>query len=211
MKKFFALVMVVLVSACAWSPEQIDVPYTSRLAPAAVDGAQAVTVSVTASDARTSHFDRVSVKKNGYGMEAAAITSKNDIIETTRSAVQQELAARGFKTGPNGLDVHVDVLTFYSDFKLGLFSGDAVADFVVNLKVSAPDGRVIYSSIYQVQGAQHDILMMSGPNAQAALVDAMGLGVAKIIQDDKLTAALLKVGAPSTAKLPNGTPVTAGS
>lgn len=42
--------------------------------------------------------ERVSVKKNGYGMEMAPIVDP-DIVKTVNQAVMSELAMRGFTMG----------------------------------------------------------------------------------------------------------------
>jgi uncharacterized lipoprotein YajG len=63
-----------------------------------VSGAQQVAVRVVVRDMRRDRA-RVSVKKNGYGIEMAPIVSETDIAGFVRSNVALELARRGFTVG----------------------------------------------------------------------------------------------------------------
>lgn len=202
------LILASVVSGCALTTEPVDIPYMPGAARAPAPGAAAATVAVSASDARTSYRDRVSSKKNGFGMEMAPIVATNDIAQTVRAAVAQELQAEGFVIGPGGLEVAIDVVKFYNDFKTGIFAGDAVADVTLNLKVLRPDRSVAFAKLYAGEGKEENIQLASGENARLALIRALHSAVQNLVGDAELTAALTGDKA-SRIALPAGAPAAA--
>lgn len=192
MKKLLALLAVFMLAGCALTVEKVDVPYQGKANLTVVEGADSVFLNVLNEDKRTVFKDRVSVKKNGYGMEMAAIVPTNDISRTFADAISTELGNVGFKLGPDGKTVKVELIRFYSDFKMGFFAGDAVADGLINVQVMNQKGDVIYTRSYEGGAIEPNIMMATGDNAKAALVKAMADIVAKVVQDKDLHAALLK-------------------
>jgi hypothetical protein len=81
-----------------------------------VGGADQVMVHMVVQDDRRDR-SRVGCKKNGYGAEMAAIVSATDVAAFVRTTVEGELTRRGFKAGPKGLVVNVDLRKYYNDFK----------------------------------------------------------------------------------------------
>lgn len=162
--------MTLGLSACALSEDTITLAYVPPAeAVAPIKGAETIAVAVTVADDRTTDRDRVSVKKNGYGMEMAAIRSTNSPLDVLKGAVEQELTLRGFKLGVGGQTIHVRLLRFFNDYKLGMFSGDAAADVSIFLEVKDPAGGVVYSRSIQVQGVVSGVTIANGSNAKAAL------------------------------------------
>jgi uncharacterized lipoprotein len=188
----FALALAAALSACALTTDYVDISYQPAGTAAPVDGAAAAKVAVKATDARTSHLDRVGSKKNGFGAEMAPIVSNTDIVETTRRAIESELAARGFSIGDGGATVLVEVANFYNDFKPGFFSGDAVAEIALNVKVGTSGRPLAFSKLYAASGREPNIQLASGENAQAALNDGLRNVIAKVVGDPELIAALLR-------------------
>jgi uncharacterized lipoprotein YajG len=178
--------------ACALTVDKIDVPYQGAANLSVVPGAETAKFTLRSADARTVYRDRVSVKKNGYGMEMAAIQATNDIPDTVGRAITQELQSLGFAMGTGGSTVEVEVARFYSDFKMGFFAGDAVAEVALNVNVTGPDGRVSYSKHYEAGGVEPNIQMALGHNARAALIVALRNAVAAVINDTALQNALLQ-------------------
>jgi uncharacterized lipoprotein YajG len=99
------------VTGCALTEDRIDLKYNPPANLGVVEGAQVVPVAVDAQDGRASNKDRVSSKKNGYGMEMARIVSTVDVSELFRQAVEHEMNSFGFPTGVGGLRVNVANLT----------------------------------------------------------------------------------------------------
>lgn len=192
MKKLLALLAVFMLAGCALTVEKVDVPYQGKANLTVVEGADSIFLNVLNEDKRSVFKDRVSVKKNGYGMEMAAIVATNDIPRTFADAISSELNSVGFKLGPNGKTIKVELIRFYNDFKIGFFAGDAVADGLINVQVLNQKGDVIYTRSYEGGAIEHNIMLASGENAKAALVKAMADIVAKVVQDKDLHAALLK-------------------
>lgn len=193
MNRAIACVVVgVLASGCALTVDEINIPYEGRANITVVDGAKNVVVAVKGEDKRTVFKDRVGAKKNGYGMEMASIVSTNDVAQTFADAVKFELENLGFKLGEGGKTVSVQVVRFYNDFKMGFFSGDAVADGLVNISVINSKGEFVLSRSYEGGFIEKDIQLATGENARIALIGAMTDIVNKIAQDKTLHAALLK-------------------
>lgn len=191
-----ALAGLFLLSGCAFTEESIPVRYTGAANLSVTPGAKDVTVEVKSTDGRVSNKDRVSSKKNGYGNETARILATNDVIAEVGKAVETELASLGFKIGPNGLKLEVEVLTFYSDFKSGFWSGEAVADVSFSLLAKKADGTLIFSRTYRAVGNNPDIMMASGSNAQPALEAALRNAVQVMVNDTDFHNALVKAGKP---------------
>jgi uncharacterized lipoprotein YajG len=178
------------LSACALSEDKVPVDYIPNTGVASVAGAQVVSLTVTGADRRSQYTDRISTKKNGYGMEMARIVATNDVVEVVRGGVERELKAQGYAIGPGGLTVIVELQNFYNNFRSGLVQGSAVADVAVAIKVRNAAGSLVYSQLYDATNSI-DVMMASGTNAKASLEKALTLTTQKIIEDKALQAALL--------------------
>jgi uncharacterized lipoprotein YajG len=193
MNRFFTCAFIALfASGCALSVDEIDIPYEGKANITVVSGAENVAVTVVGDDKRSVYKDRVSAKKNGYGMEMASIVSKNDVVKTFSDAVKFELENLGFKIGAGGKKITVELVRFYNDFKMGFFAGDAVADGLVNIVVRDTKGDNLFSRSYEGGSIEKNIQLALGHNARTALIGAMSDIVSKIAQDKDLHAALLK-------------------
>ena len=207
MRKFASLLLVLSLPACAIIEDKVPVNYVSPPNLKVVEGASNVTVAISGEDQRVANKDRISTKKNGYGMEMAAIRAENDIVNLVSTAIERELSSLGFKTaqGSDGsVRARVAVDTFYCDFKVGFFSGDAIAEVAFTLKATRSDGSLVYSRSYKGVGMNKDIMMASGSNAQIALQGALTNAMASVVGDDDLHKALVEAAkAPRTAAVPS--------
>ncbi|MGE4291430.1 MAG: YajG family lipoprotein [Desulfovibrio sp.] len=192
MKNFFVIASFLLFSGCAFSVDKIDVPYQGRANITVVEGAENVSFQIAYEDKRTVYKDRVGTKKNGYGMECADIVATNDVAKTFAEAVAFELENIGFKSGESGKTVKVELVRFYNDFKIGFWSGSAVADGLINVVVYQADEEMLFTKSFEGGGIEEPIMIASGSNARAALVKAMADIVSKVVQDETLHAALLR-------------------
>jgi len=184
--------VAVIVTGCALSEDTVTLQYSWMPGVAALPAAELVQVDVVASDARADHQDRVSVKKNGYGMEMAAIRSDRDVVALVKESIETELSARGFKTASGAGHVKVDLMKFYNDFKIGFFSGDAVAEVVFNVQVLGANGAILYSKPVSSTGKNADVLLASGSNAKVALENGLQLSVANLMNDPEFIKAVFK-------------------
>ncbi len=179
-----------MLSACALSEDKVPVDYIANTGVASVVGAEAVSLTVTGADRRAQYTDRISTKKNGYGMEMARIVATNDVVEVVRGGVERELRAQGYAIGPTGLSVTVELQNFYNNFRSGLASGFAVADVAIALRVRNASGALVYSQLYDAS-VSTEVFLASGTNAKESLQKALTLTTRKIVDDKALQAALL--------------------
>jgi len=193
MKKFLAVALLAMgISGCALTEDAIPVNYSAPMNVSLVDGAKNVTVAVQPSDGRVSNRDRVSTKKNGYGMEMAKITAANDVVAEVGKAVETELASLGFTIGTGGIAISIQTTNFYSDFKTGFWTAEAVAEVAFDLTARNPDGSLVYSRSYRAVGMNKDIMMMMGEQARPALEAALRDAVQLVVRDADLHAALVR-------------------
>jgi len=190
-----AALLAVAISGCALTEDTVSLQYRPMAGVAEVPGAKQVGIVVAVADARTAHRDRVSVKKNGYGMEMAAIRSDRDVTLLVKEAIEAELRARGFRIGEGGAQAKADLLTFYNDFKIGFFSGDAVAEVTFNIQVVGSNGTILYSKPVSSSGKAPDILLASGSNAKTALENGLQTAIANLMSDQAFIDSVLKSGA----------------
>ena len=186
-----ALAAVWLLAGCALSEDKVAIDYVPGVSPAPLAGAEAVTLTLSATDSRTQYADRVGVKKNGYGMEMARIIATNNIPDLVRDALGREFKALGFGVGPGGLAVGIEIQNFYNNFKTGLASGLAVSEVAFALKVRNASGALLYSQFYSATGTVDGIFLASGENAKASLQKALTAAVKSVIDDTALQQALL--------------------
>ncbi len=194
---------IALFPACALQPDYIEVRHQPVPGVEAIRGAERVGVSVEARDARPNNRDRVSVKKNGYGMEMAPIVALNDVIVETRQAVIGELQARGFQVGGQDARLEIEVLRFFSEFRTGFWAGSAAAELSVNVRVLDSSGRITFARTFTAEGINPDIQLASGSNAQIALETGLQRLIRAIGDDAELARALLALApAPQLAPEP---------
>ena len=181
-----------LAAGCAVVEDKVPIDYVSQVgAPAPLPGAEDVLITLSARDRRTQLGDRVSTKKNGYGMEMARIVSTNDVVDLVRTSVEREFKAQGFRVGPGGVAVAIELQNFYNNFQLGLVTGAALADVSFGLKVRDATGAQLYARDYSGSAKIDDIMLMSGDNAKAALQKALAAAVKQVVDDVALQQVLL--------------------
>jgi uncharacterized lipoprotein YajG len=183
----------VLGSGCAVTRDYVNLGYTPQQGVARIEGADKVTVAVTLTDARPNK-EKVSCKKNGYGMEMAPIISKSDVAALVSGAISDELRNRGFKVNGGRVAVGIELTKFYADFKNGVWSGTAAGEVACFVQVKKSDGNISYAKaligVYDKKGCQ----ITSGGNAKLGLEGALRDVVAKLMQDESFIKALLQAG-----------------
>lgn len=189
------LILAGSVSACALTEDTVSLQYQPMPNVTEVPGAKQAGIVVSVADVRTAHGDRVSTKKNGYGMEMAAIRSDRDVPTLVKEAIETELKARGFRVGEGPAQAKGSLLRFYNDFKIGFFSGDAVAEVAFNIQVVGANGAILFSKPINSSGKAADILLANGSNAKEALENGLRTAVANLMNDPEFIAAVLKAGA----------------
>ncbi|MCA1939992.1 MAG: YajG family lipoprotein [Caenispirillum bisanense] len=199
-----AMGVAMTLSACALVEDNIDITYRSATPAVAVAGADAVTVRVTAEDARPSNRDKVSVKKNGYGMEMAAIRANQDVPTVVRQAVETELESRGFRLGDGPVFVLIEVARFYADYKTGFWSADNVADIQLNVQVRDAGGQMYYGKGISGVGTVEGVMLMEGGPVKQSIEIGLAVAIANLLKDPFFLQALMDAQA---ANPPAPTPV----
>lgn len=181
------------LAGCAFTKEEIELHYNQPVGVSHMAGASQVAVNVHVTDQRPDK-SKVSSKKNGYGMELAAITAVEDVAITIRKAIEQELQARGFQLGSDTAHVKItsEVTRFYNDHKSGFFSGDAVADLIMGVTVKGQRGNQLYSRQIVAQGIEPNTQLATGNNARKALDRALENGMKMLFEDKDFLSALVQ-------------------
>jgi uncharacterized lipoprotein len=187
------LAAALLVGGCALAEDRIAVDYApdANSGISALPGAAGATLSPVLSDKRKQFTDRVSTKRNGYGMEMARIVSTKDVPAIVLGAVEQEFKTLGFVVGPGGLSVTVEVVNFYNNFRTGILSGSAQADVSFGVRVKNAAGAPLYTKFYSGSGTIEPVFLASGDNAKQALEKALASAVEQMADDKALQRVLL--------------------
>jgi uncharacterized lipoprotein len=192
-RPWVAIAFAVAVSGCATVEDVVPVNYMAQ------GGAQSgagIKVATEVVDARTTDRARISTKINGYGQELAAIRPDREVSAIVKDAFDAELKSRGYALDAGGPKATISVRRFYSNFKLGVFSGDANADVQLTASVTSANGMMLYQKDFAVTGTEANIQFASGLNAARALSDGMKNAFAAIFADEKFVAALRGQGTP---------------
>ena len=181
MRLLLILLGVVSLAACATTEDSVLVAYAAPpTSPTA--GASQVNVTVTAADARTANRGRISTKLNGYGMEMAAIRSKEDVSDTVRKALESELRARGYGLAGGGPRISAAVDTFYAQFSTGVLAGKAKGDVQLTVTVAGKTGAERYRTVVKGSGIK-TIQMASGSNAAVVISQALADALSQLFSD----------------------------
>lgn len=186
-----SLLAVAFLSGCALTPDHIRLAYVPQANVSKIDGADVVSVRVAVTDSRSIR-DKVSAKKNGFGMEMAPIIAQEDVADTLKKAIEAELANRGFRLNDGMVAIATELRKFYSDFKVGFWSGSALAEVTMDIQVKKPDGSLSFSKRVAGKSRKDRLMLASGENAKAALDDALKDAIAKLFADSEFIKALLQ-------------------
>ena len=95
------------------------------------------------------------------------------------------------------------MLRFHSEFRAGFWSGAAVADLQVNVKVTDPTGRIVFTRTFTAEGVNPGIQLASGENARVALEAGLQRLIRQIGDDGDLTRALVTLAPPQALPTPS--------
>jgi uncharacterized lipoprotein len=188
MRLLAIVALAATVTACATTEETVPVGYVPAPA-SAQPGAEAIQVTVTAVDARTTNRARISTKMNGYGMEMAPIRSKEEVADIVRDALSAEFKQRGYKLAAGGPKVEAQVATFYSQYGVGILAGKAVATVDLTVTVTSPSGAEVYKRVLNGK-SEKSVQIFNGKNAAAALSAALADDFKTLFADEAFTKSL---------------------
>jgi uncharacterized lipoprotein YajG len=186
------LVLLYGLGACALTVDTIDIAYKPDFAAKSPPGAESITVNLNVEDARTSYRDRVSSKKNGYGMEMAAIVTKRDVQSIVADAFKEELVRHGFNVGESPVVVQVNIQKFYSNFKVGFWSGTSAGEVIFSVQVQDSELKPFFAKHYAGDRDIKGVMLAGGGNAKKAIEPAFANAVKKIMTDEKFIKAIFK-------------------
>jgi uncharacterized lipoprotein len=201
MRRILALLAITLLPACALTTDYIEVRAPAPVSATPVPGAERVNVSLAVRDSRQIR-DRVSNKINGYGMEMAPIIATNDVLAEAQEAITTDLRGRGFRFGGTDGRLELEFTRFFSRFQWGFWSGTANAEILMNLRLLAPDGRLVHASSYNAQGVIPGIQLAGGDNARLALEAALARLIQLVGDDQELQRAITTLAPAPTPPAP---------
>ncbi len=181
-------ICLMLATGCA---TQASIKYMPRQGVAKVRGADKVAVSVKLTDDRADK-SKISIMKNGYGVEMYPITSQNNVAELVSKAFRGELQSRGFKMNGGSVAVKIQLTKFYNDFKIGFITSKAVAEVACVVQVKKADGSINYVKAITGMYTKKGIWWLSAKNAGLALEEALKNAVSKLMQDREFISAILQ-------------------
>lgn len=187
----FILVFLMFLSGCALTKEHITLDYVPQSNVEAIRGSEKVNIKLDVTDARNMR-DKVSYKKNAYGMEMGEIISDSDIIDLIKKSIKTELQNRGFIVDSGGTNVNIELIKFYNDFKSGFFAGDASAEIIMGVQVKQKNGNIPYNKTITGTYVEQNIQLATGSNAKRALDGALKDVIPKLMNDQKFIIALME-------------------
>jgi uncharacterized lipoprotein YajG len=196
----FILILLTFLSGCALTKEHITIDYTPQTNIEPIKGSEKVNLKVNINDSRSMR-DKVSYKKNTYGMELGEIISNNDIVGLVSESVKNELQNRGFNVSGGDVEVNIELIKFYNDFKTGFFAGDASAEVIMGVQVKQKNGNVTFNKTITGAYVEQDTQIATGNNAKKALEGALKDAVPKLVNDSKFIIALMESSRSSSGSL----------
>jgi uncharacterized lipoprotein YajG len=185
------LILLLLSSGCALTKEHIALDYAPQQNIDLIRGSEKINLEVSVKDSRKMK-DKVSYKKNAYGMELAEIISDKDVVNLVRDSIITELNNRGFKTDGNDAQVNVELIKFFNDFKTGFFAGDATGEVIMIAQIKRNGGNIIYNKSITGEYTEQNIQLMTGNNAKLALEGALKDAISKLVNDTEFIKALME-------------------
>lgn len=183
------LFLSIACSGCALSQQSVRLAYVPDGGTSVLAGADKVSIILNGSDRREIKH-KVSAKRNGFGMEMAPISAENDPLDLLVEAIGTELKQRGFLVGKGPTEVVIGLTKFYSNFEIGFWSGNAIADVAFSVEVRRPNTAPIYNREVHETHNLHGVMLYTGGNAKIALDAALKASVSKLFGDEAFIAAL---------------------
>jgi uncharacterized lipoprotein YajG len=185
------LIFLLLSSGCALTKEHIALDYAPQQNIDPIRGSEKINLGISVKDSRKMK-DKVSYKKNAYGMELAEIISDKDVVELVRDSIKTELCNRGFNTNGNDAQVNIELIKFFNDFKSGFLAGDASGELIMVVQVKENNSNIIYDKVIRGEYLEQDIQLAIGKNAKLALEGALKDAISKLVNDTEFIKALME-------------------
>lgn len=189
MRFILFIILSGLLTGCAITRDYVDIEYTPCFVPQKIAGAENVEIAVNVNDIRGK--ENIGCKINGYGMEMANIMANNDLAELFKNAITFELFQRGFVISCDGSNLNIELCKFFNNFKLGLFSGSADSETVLNVVLRKKNGVIAFSKTIFGFGREETCFVAGGKNASLALEKSLYHAVQNLVNDPDFISVLL--------------------
>jgi len=192
MRRFnYIIIFFLFSSGCALTKAYIPLDYNPQPNIETIRGSEKVNLKVNITDGRSVR-DKVSYKKNAYGMEMGEIIPNKDVVELVRESIKSELQNRGFNVNGNDVEINIELIKFFNDFKPGFFAGDSSAEVILVTQVKQKNGNITYNKTITGGYVEKNIQLMTGNNARIALEGALKDAVSNLVNDSKFIIALME-------------------
>ena len=188
-KKLLLSLALVLLSACAYSPQQITIEPRIDTGGDAYGNGRAIAVS--AEDARE---QKVLGTRGGVYKDTSTITVANDMVQAIARAAQAKLATLGFNVNSDqpsaSMNVVVEQLSYDVPDKGGL--GKTI-DLKCALRVDVKAGSESYSGHYRTSAQQEALMTPSMASNQQMINKLLSDTLARAFTDPKMKAFLSNI------------------
>jgi len=181
---------VALLSGCAATRDYASLSYVPQTGVSQIAGAGAVAVTVEMNDLRTMQKDKVGSMPGIFGSESGPILTTDDVAGLVKSAIETELASRGFNLGGSNVLVVAELSTFYHQYNDLAATG--TGNVTLSVQVKRADGNMIYAKLVAGEYVAQGLLFASGCDAQMTLDLALRDAMSKLFSDQAFIDALLK-------------------
>lgn len=189
-----AMAAVLALSGCIRTyTTDLSVPPPGVRVPVA--GAQAVSVKVSAVDARVDQTRIGTLTSGVMKDEKHIMASDTPVADSVQKAVEAELAARGIGLGNGPAFLLVDIELLEGEGRWGYLLTWARGATGLKAQVLDSDGRVYFTRRYKHEGlGTYESNMSPTRGARMALDSLLSELIREMLEDDELVAALLVAG-----------------
>ena len=176
------------LAACAPVPTRVAPAYVPEASVATIPGADRVEVSVEVNDLRADQYKVGSVTGAISLAGDRHITSTVDAKALVKSAVEKELASRGFQVNGGPVSVTIDLTEFNLEHVVtaSWFKADeSRAEVVMHVQVRGPNDANAYSRLISGRSG-------SSPGSDQEILDsALKKAIVDLFHDPSFTAAIV--------------------
>jgi len=187
--KVLLLVVVTLLAACAYSPQQITVSPVINTETESYGAGRGLTVSVE--DARNS---KELGSRGGAYKDTSLITIGNDLEEAVKRAAKAELAVQGFNVNTTETEtpnVNIIINTLKYDIPMQAVGKTIYLEMV--LQVVATAGKETYTGNYKTNSSRETALTPSMAQNEEMVNDILSKTLLRLFSDPELKAFLSNI------------------
>lgn len=189
-----SLLAAALLNGCAFPTQYASLSYVPQTGVSQIAGAGAVGVKVEVNDLRTTQKDRVGSIPGMFNSEAGLILTTDNVPGLVKSAIETELASRGFNLGGSNVLVVAELSIFYHQYNDMVATG--TGNVTMSVQVKRADGNAIYAKLVAGEYIAQGLSAASGYDAQTTLDLALRDATAKLFSDQAFIDALFKAARP---------------